>query len=871
MMEKILKPYTIIPEELYVQRDADKQVKNIIADMGRPGYVLVSRQMGKTNLLINAKNKLETADDAFLYIDLSNTFPTAKGCFENIIDNAIEAYPEKFGEIAKFIFERRNELKDTPPHKQHTNELRFLLQSLKGGKMVIILDEIDALTKTDYSDQIFSQIRSTYFGARVNYKEFNNLTYLLSGVVEPSEIIKDPRVSPFNIGQKIYLNDFSRVEFNEFIKIANLDLNQESSDRIFYWTNGNPRISWDVCSEVENKIKTNECNTQLIDKIVQDLYLTSFDKAPIDNIREIVSNDREIRNSIVEIEYKKGKLVSDKVKSKLYLAGIINYDEDDIHIKNEVIRESLSYDWIRSLEEAEQGLISIAFEEYKARKYSESLSTFEKYLKDHEISEGPDNANTYYVIGHCAYAIQNFEKALKYFSKANFDAEDEAIWHNKTLSYRGLVLYQLNRFEESLTCLKTIIDNGKKDAIYAAALLNYGSIALKSDIVRHRDEAISIFNEIVNETAFKLDKLNESFLNELKSIAYYNLAQIQKFDGDIIPSIRNYKSAISLGKDIIKPRYILALLQINKSKEENYNYLNQLVDSILSGSIIPMDEDPERPMDFNYDEFRQICLLAFTESKNDLFTKIEPHLTKLGEQSKWKHLHELAVFAINIDNSWDKAILILNYIYESMKSSAEFVDDETKYNTLKLLAYATEIKESKNYDIEYIDLFQEKRLFPIDFLDMGIFINLIFSLTENRKFDEALQYANIIVSLKDSAPEKNLINYLVIYNLELKIYSYQKDKENALLRAEQIINLANIEKIKHQKSQFIGETELNIIKQNAESILRPKKKNIMPVKSTKIYCRNQILKVRYKDGTILETKFKKVEKDISTGECMVLE
>ncbi len=67
-MEKILKPYTIIPEELYVQRDADKQVRNIIADMGRPGYVLVSRQMGKTNLLLNAKSKLETSNDAFIYI-----------------------------------------------------------------------------------------------------------------------------------------------------------------------------------------------------------------------------------------------------------------------------------------------------------------------------------------------------------------------------------------------------------------------------------------------------------------------------------------------------------------------------------------------------------------------------------------------------------------------------------------------------------------------------------------------------------------------------------------------------------------------------------------------------------------------------------
>ena len=868
-MEKILKPHTIIPEELYVQRDADKQVRNIIADMGRPGYVLVSRQMGKTNLLLNAKRKLETPNDVFVYIDLSNTFPTAKGCFENIIDNAIEAYPNKFDEVSKVIFERRTELKDTPPHKQHTNELRFLLQSLKGGKMVIILDEIDALTKTDYSDQIFSQIRSTYFGARVNYKEFYNLTYLLSGVVEPNEIIKDPKVSPFNIGQKIYLNDFSRSEFDEFIKTSNLCINRESSDRIFYWTNGNPRISWDVCSEVENKIKSKECNAHLIDKIVQDLYLTSFDKAPIDNIREIVSNDREIRNSIIEIEYKKGKLVADKLKSKLYLAGIINYDEDDIHIKNEVIRKSLSYDWIRSLEEADKGLINIAFEEYKAHKFLESLNTFEKYLKENEIADGPDKANTYYVIGHCAYIIQNFDKALEYFSKADFDAEDEAIWHNKTLSYKGLALYQLSRFEESLNCLKTIIDNSKKDTVYATALLNYGSIALKSDTITHRDEAIKIFQEIISETAFKRDKLKESFLNELKSIAHYNLGQIQKFDGDINSAISNYKSAISLGKEINKPRFILALLEVNTDKEENKELLNGLINSVSSSSILPQDEDPEKPMDFSYDEFRQICLLAFYENKDELYHKIEPHLSKLGEQSKWRHLYELSFFSINQDNSWDKANKLLTYIYESLKEAPDVSETETLYDTLKLLAYSNHQYDSRVYDIEYISLFKEKKHASIDFLDTDIFINLIFSLLSKDKYLEALDYADYIASLRSLNSEDNLISYVVIYQLQLNIFLHKGDR-NAITKAKQIIELANDEKVIKQKSRWLGETGLDLVKKNAESIINPIQKVNKPFLKEKTYGRNETVTVRFKDGVILETKYKKIENDLNNGECIIL-
>ena len=58
-----LKPCTIIPPELYVIREADKQLRNVLHDMGRPGYILVARQMGKTNLLLNAKRELEDAQD----------------------------------------------------------------------------------------------------------------------------------------------------------------------------------------------------------------------------------------------------------------------------------------------------------------------------------------------------------------------------------------------------------------------------------------------------------------------------------------------------------------------------------------------------------------------------------------------------------------------------------------------------------------------------------------------------------------------------------------------------------------------------------------------------------------------------------------
>ncbi|MDR3047514.1 MAG: AAA-like domain-containing protein, partial [Bacteroidales bacterium] len=523
-MSKILKPYTIIPPDLYIEREADRQIENIIRDMGRPGYVLVSRQMGKTNLLLNAKRRLESADDIYAYIDLSNPFEDLRSCFENIVDTILDTNEEKLSTINETIKNNRKQQIDIPPHKQHLNELRLIVKNIQ-GKLVIILDEIDALTKKTYSDQIFAQIRSIYF-SRANYKEDNRLTYILSGVIEPNEIIKDPKISPFNIGEKIFLNDFSKNEFENFIAKSQLDLSEEVRQRIFYWTDGNPRMTWDVCSEIEDRYRNTEITQINVDDLIREMYLTTFDRSPVDNIREIVKYDRELRNAIIEIAYKKGKEVSDKIKSKLYLSGITNYnDNNDIHIKNEILKKSLSLDWIKKVEEEDKGLIKLALEFHEKENYSESLAYFEKFLENN-IFDSEVESLYYYYMGSAAYHLSNFKKSLEFLNRTNFNKEESEKFYYISLNLKGLVNFYVGKIEESLTYLQQVIDTKKGDEIYVRALLNYGSIAIKSNINRYANDATTIFENVTNEEGFNKDKLEENFVNEVKAIAYYNLAQI---------------------------------------------------------------------------------------------------------------------------------------------------------------------------------------------------------------------------------------------------------------------------------------------------------------------------------------------------------
>src|SRR5262249_28107127 len=61
------------------------------------------------------------------------------------------------------------------------------------------------------TDEFFAAIRECY-NRRVDDPEFARLTFCLLGVATPSDLIQDARTTPFNIGRRIELTDFTEAE-----------------------------------------------------------------------------------------------------------------------------------------------------------------------------------------------------------------------------------------------------------------------------------------------------------------------------------------------------------------------------------------------------------------------------------------------------------------------------------------------------------------------------------------------------------------------------------------------------------------------------------------------------------------------------------
>lgn len=373
-----LRAHTVLPPNLYVRRHADNQLDQIIEEMGRPGYVLVARQMGKTNLLLNMKRSRESEGDIVVYVDLSQRFKTARACFRHIIDLTLEANDEQAFDAARLQISQNRNAQSADPSLEYTRALRAIMKCVPDKKLIIVLDEIDSLVNAPYSDIILAHIRSTYF-VRANYPEFERLTYVLSGVAEPSDLIKDKNISPFNIGEKIYLTNFDWNEIKSFNRQSDLNLSEAVLSRVFYWTAGNPRMTWDICSALEQETLNSEpASPTLVDKIVDRIYLTSFDRAPVDHMRVLVSGDVGLRSALVAIRYNKGDSVDDNLRSRLYLAGITNNVSEQASIQNPIVDAALSDAWIKQVESTRQSPAHLAMEHYIGTRYGQAIELFEQ-------------------------------------------------------------------------------------------------------------------------------------------------------------------------------------------------------------------------------------------------------------------------------------------------------------------------------------------------------------------------------------------------------------------------------------------------------------------------------------------------------------
>ncbi len=234
---------TLPPDaDSYITRQADEELLDGLK-RGEFCYVLNTRQMGKSSLMARAAQRLKADGWGVVVLDLTSVGQnlTVEQWCAGLLAR-VGRQTEQQDELLGYWRAHR----DLGPMQRFLEALRLMLLTPVSApletprRFVIFVDEIDAVRSLPFSaDEFFAGIRECY-NRRAHDPVFNRLTFCLLGVATPSDLIQDTRISPFNIGRRIELRDFTPDEAAPLARGLKHPYALRLLQRVLHWTGGHP-------------------------------------------------------------------------------------------------------------------------------------------------------------------------------------------------------------------------------------------------------------------------------------------------------------------------------------------------------------------------------------------------------------------------------------------------------------------------------------------------------------------------------------------------------------------------------------------------------------------------------------------------------
>ena len=196
----------------YVRREADVDLLNHLL-AGRFCYVLTSRQMGKSSLMVQTAKRLREEGAKVATLDLTRIGQNLSP--EQWYDGLLIPLGREFNlkkQLDDFWYSSDANIAKMGPMQRWITAVREVILRSVEGRLVIFVDEIDNVRSLPFStDEFFAGIRQMY-NERTIDQELERITFCLLGVAKPSDLIRSVNTTPFNIGQRIVLTYFTETE-----------------------------------------------------------------------------------------------------------------------------------------------------------------------------------------------------------------------------------------------------------------------------------------------------------------------------------------------------------------------------------------------------------------------------------------------------------------------------------------------------------------------------------------------------------------------------------------------------------------------------------------------------------------------------------
>ena len=362
----------------YVVRQADT---DLLAGLRRSDfcYVLDTRQMGKSSLMVRTTRQLHEEGCRVIVLDLTAVGQNlqVEQWYFGLLSRAAAQIEDYEDRLLDFWRSHRQ----MGPMQRFIEALRVVLLTDDAAtpcpKLVIFIDEIDAVRSLPFSaDEFFAGIRECY-NRRSHEPVFERLTFCLLGVATPADLVRDTRISPFNIGRRIELQDFTPDETgllagglltgSTTLEPFRHERARRLLHRIFYWTNGHPYVTQRLCQAVAERAQRHApaadmwagmwADITLVDATCDELFLTQAAREADDNLTFVSS--RLLRSEadvsglldLYEKVRMRRRVRNDETNplcNILQLSGVVTVDKGMLKLRNRVYDQVFDAAWVRS-------------------------------------------------------------------------------------------------------------------------------------------------------------------------------------------------------------------------------------------------------------------------------------------------------------------------------------------------------------------------------------------------------------------------------------------------------------------------------------------------------------------------------------------
>ncbi|MBI4663006.1 MAG: AAA-like domain-containing protein [Verrucomicrobia bacterium] len=363
---------------IYITRRADQELLELCR-AGTFAYILYTRQSGKSSLMIHTAEQLAKQGVRSVIVDLTQigTQVTSEQWYLGLLEPVEEQLTLKTNLVE--WWRRRADLGMT---QRLTLFFREVVLNEIAERVVVFVDEIDTTLSLNFTDDFFAAIRYL-FNARAHIPELRRLSFMLSGVATPGDLVQDPDRTPFNIGQRIELTDFSFEEALPFA--AGFAVPPEQAHKILRWilewTGGHPYLTQRLCSAIAAQA-VDRWTAEDVGQEVSRIFLgeKSRHESNLEFVRDMLTkriprqvDKRQLLETYKEIHSRRRAVVDEEqslIKSHLKLAGIVRRENGKLRVRNVIyervfdgswIRENLPTDWRKAFLRAVKGLVLILF------------------------------------------------------------------------------------------------------------------------------------------------------------------------------------------------------------------------------------------------------------------------------------------------------------------------------------------------------------------------------------------------------------------------------------------------------------------------------------------------------------------------------